>query len=66
MILAFLMLVAGIIVPFMMMMGELESTLWLNFIAYFLSMGGMIVGVIGVSMHWQPSDRDREDNYYDY
>jgi hypothetical protein len=66
MIIAFFMLLGGIIVPFLMMLNMLESTFLLNFIAYFLSMGGLIMGVIGVSMHWQPSSRDREDNYYDY
>ncbi|MCX7838046.1 MAG: hypothetical protein N2559_01110 [Anaerolineae bacterium] len=38
----------GILLPLLMILRLLESTLLMNFIAYLVSFGGLLVGLIGV------------------
>lgn len=42
------MMVLGILLPLLMILRILESTLLMNFIAYLVSFGGLLVGLIGV------------------
>jgi hypothetical protein len=50
MIVAFFMMVIGIALPMLMIMHIIESTFFLNFLAFGLSIGGLFVGLIGLSM----------------
>ena len=47
-ILGFVLLVIGFILPFLMVLQLLESTLPLNFLAYLSSFFGLILGLIGI------------------
>ncbi|MFP3897868.1 MAG: hypothetical protein ACLFVD_00925 [Dehalococcoidia bacterium] len=44
-------LVMGVILPFMMILQLLESTMFLNFVAAGSSIGGLITGFIGISLY---------------
>lgn len=59
-ILAFFMLLAGAILPFLMIIGVLESTFLLNFTAYIVSVGGLFLGIIGIAMYVGEA-RSRDD-----
>jgi hypothetical protein len=48
---AFLLLLAGAVLPFLMMMHVIESTLFLNFLAYALSTLGIFLGTIGIALN---------------
>ncbi|HPD41690.1 MAG TPA: hypothetical protein P5195_08335 [Anaerolineae bacterium] len=39
--------VAGAVLPLLMVLGVLKSTFALNFIAYFVSVAGLFLGIIG-------------------
>jgi len=47
--LGFILMLLGIIFPFLMVMKILESTFFLNFFSYTLSLLGMILGIIGIA-----------------
>lgn len=48
MIAGFVLLVIGVLLPFCMVVGLLEPTLPLGFLAYGASFLGLVIGVIGV------------------
>ena len=48
---AFFLLLTGVILPFLMVLGLVESTLLLNFLAYGSSTTGLILGFIGVAQY---------------
>lgn len=50
-ILAFFMLLAGAVLPFLILIGLLDSTFPLNFLIYFVSVGGLFLGVLGIAMY---------------
>lgn len=41
-------MILGILLPLLMILHLLESTLLMNFIAYLASFGGLLVGLLGV------------------
>ncbi len=43
----FVMVLLGAILPFLMVMQILTSTIFLNFFSYALSVGGLILGIMG-------------------
>ena len=47
-VIGFFMMVLGILFPLFMLMHILESTFFMNFLSYILSLVGMILGIIGV------------------
>jgi hypothetical protein len=47
-LIGFLMMVVGIILPFLMVTKVIESTFFLNFFSYFLQVGGLFMGIVGV------------------
>ncbi len=49
----FIMMLLGVIFPFFMVIKMLESTFFLNFLSYTLSLLGMIVGIIGFAMDFR-------------
>jgi vacuolar-type H+-ATPase subunit I/STV1 len=46
----FIMMLLGVIFPFLMVVKMIESTFFLNFFSYTLSLLGMIFGIIGIAM----------------
>ena len=46
-LIAILLLVIGVVLPFLMVMEVIESTLFLNLISFLVSLVGVIMGVIG-------------------
>ena len=63
-IIAFFMLLAGAVLPFLMVIGVLESTFLLNFVVYIVSVVGLFLGVIGIAMY--VGDARRRDDRHDY
>jgi membrane associated rhomboid family serine protease len=59
--LGFFLLVLGFILPFLMVLHLLESTLWLNFVAYLASFFGLLGGLVGVVMYGQAHRKNRDD-----
>ena len=51
MVTAFIFLLAGVVLPFLMVIHILESTFFLNFFSYGISLIGMIMGVAGTAMY---------------
>ncbi len=47
-LLAFFLLLLGVILPFLMVMRIIESTFFLNFFSYTSSLIGLLLGLIGV------------------
>jgi hypothetical protein len=56
---SFALVLAGFLVPFLMVMQVLEPGLVLSFSAYFLSLGGLLLGLYG-AFHFNGSRR-RDD-----
>lgn len=50
-IVAVFLLVLGFILPFLMMAQIIESTFFLNFLAYISSVVGLFVGFIGIAVY---------------
>jgi hypothetical protein len=48
MLIGLALLMIGVLLPFLMVSHVVESTLWLNFLAYFASLFGLIIGLYGV------------------
>jgi len=48
--LGLLLLVLGVVLPFLMIVHMLESTLFLNFFAFFAQLAGVILGFLGSMM----------------
>jgi hypothetical protein len=46
-VVAFVLLLLGVLLPLLMVLGLLPSTFFLNFLAYVATFSGMILGVIG-------------------
>ena len=55
---AFFLLLFGIAAPFLMVIGVLESTFWLNFISFGSSVVGLFLGLIGAAAQYQGRRRD--------
>ena len=51
MVLGFFCLLAGFILPFLMVLNEIPSTFFLNFLAFTLSTGGLILGIVGATFY---------------
>jgi len=49
----FIMMLLGVVFPFFMVIKMIPSTFFLNFFSYFLSLLGMIVGIIGFAMDFK-------------
>jgi hypothetical protein len=45
----FVLVLAGAVVPFLMVMGVLPSPLWLSFVSYISSASGLFLGIIGAA-----------------
>ncbi len=56
----FVMVLMGAILPFLIVMKIIPSTLFLNFFSYFLSVGGLFLGIIGLAYVVQYRNRKRK------
>lgn len=65
-ILAFFMLLAGAVLPFLIVIGLLESTFFLNFLTYVVSVAGLFLGVIGIAMYVGKERGRRRDDWQDF
>ena len=52
-LLGFILMLLGVIFPLLMVMKILESTFFLNFLSYTLSLVGMILGIIGIAFQFR-------------
>ena len=52
-ILGFVLLVLGFVLPFSMLLQVLPSTLLLNFVAYLSSLFGLVIGIVGLVLYTQ-------------
>jgi hypothetical protein len=50
---AFGLLIVGAVLPFLMVIGLLESTLFLNFVAVASSIAGLTVGFLGITQYFR-------------
>jgi len=50
-IIGLLLTLMGFVLPFLIVLGVLKSTFLLNFLAFTVSVGGLFMGIIGVSMY---------------
>jgi hypothetical protein len=47
----FAMMILGIVFPILMIMRILKSTIFLNFLSFFLSLVGLIIGMAGTGLY---------------
>ncbi len=59
MFIGFLCVLMGVVFPFLMVMQVLESTLFLSFFSFIISLIGIIIGVIGSAYYVRINRRDR-------
>ena len=64
-IIALFLLLAGAVIPFLMVIRVLESTFFVNFAAYVLSIAGLFLGVLGIAM-FVGDARNKRDDWHDY
>lgn len=64
-VIAFFMLLFGFIAPFLMVLGIVPSSFWLSFLSHASSVGGLFLGLIGVSSYIEVNKKKKND-YYDY
>jgi len=57
-------MIASVVVPFLMAIGRIQSTLFLNAAAVFASLAGMIAGLYGVFEIVQARKRRDQDNQF--
>jgi membrane associated rhomboid family serine protease len=60
--LGLILLVVGFLLPFLMVLRILEPTLLLNFVAYFASLFGLIIGLIGIVTYTQVRKKDKDES----
>jgi len=57
---AFLMLLFGCVMPFLMVLEIVPSTLWLNFLSFAMSTAGLFLGIIATSAY-RRKQRNKKD-----
>lgn len=66
MVAAFFMLLAGAVLPMLMIIGVFESTFFLNFFSYIISAVGLFLGILGVAMYVGKTKKpDDKHTYWD-
>jgi hypothetical protein len=61
MIIGFVLLVIGFILPFVMVLRIIEPTLLLGFVSYLASFLGLVIGLIGVVMQGRIGHKDDDE-----
>jgi len=64
-VIGFFLVLLGAVLPFLMVMGLVESTLLLNFVAFSASVVGLFLGVIGMATYVGEKRRRRQDEWYE-
>lgn len=64
-VIGFFCVLAGAVLPFLIVLDLLPSTFFLNFLAYGLSTGGLFLGVIGVATYVGEKRSKRRDDWQD-
>ena len=64
-VIGFLMVVIGAVLPFLMVMRFVQSTFLINFVAYAASTIGIFLCVISVAMYVGNTRRKDEDEWHD-
>lgn len=63
-LMGFFMVLFGFVVPFLMVIKVIETTFWLGFLSYGISVGGLFLGLIGgslyVRVHRKPPKLEQE------
>jgi len=63
-LIGFVLMIASVVVPFLMAIGKMQSTLFLNAAAVFASLAGMIAGLYGVFEIVQVRKHRDQDNQF--
>ena len=50
-LIGFVLVVLGAVLPFLLVMRVIESTFFINFLAYGISVGGLFLGFIGAALY---------------
>lgn len=58
-LLAFVFLLLGVVIPFLMVMEVLESTYFLNFFSFIISFMGLVVGILGATYSVRMNREDK-------
>ncbi len=61
----FVLVLIGAALPFVIVIQLVESTFFLNFLAFAASIVGIFLGVIGTAMHVGNSRNSRENDWYE-
>jgi hypothetical protein len=56
-----LLLILGVVLPLLMVMQIIASTFFLNFLSFFLSLAGLIIGFIGTGLYVVVHRKKKED-----
>ena len=59
-ILGFILSLIGLVLPFLMVLRVIDSTLFLNFAAYLTSVAGLIIGFVGMAIMVKVHRRDKD------
>lgn len=57
-IIGFFLVLFGAVVPWLMVLGYLKSTFFLNFLTYGASVSGLVVGILGAAMMSKLKSKD--------
>jgi type IV secretory pathway TrbD component len=60
-LIGFVLLVIGFLLPFLMVLQVLESTLPMNFLAYLASLFGLIIWLVGVVTYARTGKKNRDE-----
>jgi len=61
-LIGFVLVTAGMVLPFLMVMQLLESTFFLNFLSFAASVAGLFLGIIGGSMYVRLTQEKKKKN----
>ena len=61
----FFLVLLGAVLPFLIVLGVVESTFFLNFIAFASSVIGVFLGVIGTATYVGERRRERQDEWHE-
>ncbi len=64
-VIGFFMVLIGAVLPFLIVMRFVPSTFLLNFVAYFSSVIGIFLAILGVAMYVGEERRKQKDEWYD-
>ncbi len=64
-VIGFFLVLIGAVLPFLIVMRFLPSTFLLNFVAYFASVIGIFMAILGVAMYVGEERRTNKDEWHD-